>query len=102
MDSRKFFATVLNANKTNVGNAIDVIYNVFDDLLIAREYDICNEILDQADPSALGIQLTLALLSISNRRSHIQHHRQGFVEKARAYIEQEDPERAHRLLEGLI
>lgn len=80
--------------------AIDFVYDTLDELLLAGEIAQCNAVLRDAKPEDLGLQLTLAMLSITSGRDGLSE-RCSFAERAREFVHAKEPSRADSLLRGL-
>ena len=91
---------LVQANKE--AEAIDVIYNQIDDLLVAGKLAECNEVLANVDVGRLDITTTLAVLSITPATMAELTNRQRFATMAARKVRAEAPDRAEALLAGLI
>jgi hypothetical protein len=83
-------------------DAIDLVFNEIDDLLIARKFAEVDAIL--AEALALkprDIQMLIAFLSITWAARNLLRKREELFRWTRAVAEQDDPTRAEALLSGL-
>lgn len=81
--------------------AIDALLERFDGLLLAGRFDLCDELLAEADPAGLGPHLIVAVLSATLRAAPNLREREAFAHRARAHLERVEPGRVGRLLRGL-
>lgn len=81
--------------------AIDILFRRVDELLTAREFEVCNDLLRCIDLNRLDTNLTVAVLSITLAAAERLPYRQQFVWRVAEHLQDIAPERAARLLEGL-
>lgn len=79
-------------------SAIDTIYNTIDNLLRAKNFTACSELLQQVEPAQLSTAMILSFL-IATRRAKPHLDRDCFVEKIKGrLLELEGEHETTRLL----
>ncbi len=82
--------------------AIDQLFECMDDWFNARDYERCNDMLMIVEPEKLNLYVLIAMLSVTRRAAPYLPARVVFVAKVTAIIVDTAPDRAQRLLSGLI
>lgn len=83
--------------------AIAVLFREMDRILSDSDYELCDSILSSTlDLSRLNVSLWIAVLSITLPASSKLKMRPKLVERIRTKLKQEVPDRAERLLKGLV
>ena len=81
--------------------AVDMLFDHIDELLLEELYEACNMFLTQIDPQQLGANLNVSLLAITlGARAHLPY-RDELVSQVRTLFEAQEPQRADSLLRGL-
>lgn len=81
--------------------AIDLLYDNVDDMLLEGKMQECDDILQQIDIRRLDSYLMIGLLSITLSASEHLPHRKVLVEEIENYLRATEPERADALMKGL-
>lgn len=84
-----------------IDQAIDVALQHVDDLLAARDFASCDQVLRDVDVEQLDVFLIVALLSATQRAAPDLRDHSAFVQRARIRLTQLAPDRVDRLLAGL-
>lgn len=82
-------------------DAIDVLFDRVDDLLIAGEFPRCNDLLHAVDLARLDIDLLVALLSITLRAAPHLPDRPWLVQRVEKRLREIAPDRIEGLMRGL-
>ena len=81
--------------------ALARIYDAVDAWTNGREFERCDDFLDQINLDQVNPTIIVGVLTITSRdRAHIAR-RGSFVQRAREHLRQADPARAEQLLAGL-
>lgn len=89
-------------SRNDPDGAIDLLFAHLDDMLSEGEFRRCDTVLKTIDPKRLDSNLLVAALSATKRAAQLLPEREAFVRRARARLQDLAPDRAERLLAGLI
>lgn len=87
--------------KGDIDNALDVLFDKVDDLLLAGSFEECNRLLPLIDVGRLDTHLLVSVLSITKAASGLLPARQQLVRRVEERLAVIAPERVERLLGGL-
>lgn len=82
-------------------DAVDILFDHIDDLLLAGRFAHCDELLRAVDLARLDTNLIVAVLSITLMAAEHLPYRARFFERARRRLAILAPDRVERLLSGL-
>ena len=82
-------------------DAIDVLFNNIDDMLLAGDFARCDDLLMVIDPKRLDTNLLVAALSITKAAAEKLPTRARFVQRVERRVGELAPERLESLLSGL-
>ncbi len=84
-----------------ISDLIDEIFEYFDDQLTDRNFDACDDALDEVDVNDLDTNFVVAYLSATRRAAPKLKRRADFVRRARERLTVLAPDRVDRLMSNL-
>lgn len=87
--------------RTQPNPAIDFVLETVDELLLARDYNTCDRLLQRAEVDRLSIHAMLTLLMETFRAKGALPAREGFYQRVEARLRADQPQRADSLLAGM-
>ncbi len=91
--------TLMAAGK--IEEALGIVFNNCDNLLIAGKFDEINTLLDQVDTDRMNIELMVGLLAATLPAKDKLSARKHYYEKVKVRLTELVPDRVDRIMKGL-
>lgn len=85
-----------------IDDALDAVFEQFDDLFVTDRFDVCDNILAALDPARVDVAITVGVLTATLPARGRLDRREAFVRSVEAYLQRtRAPEEVEGLLRGL-